>query len=123
MAVRVIVCGSRGFCDEKLCFETLDEVLKGLTDIEIVSGHARGADMLGEAYGNEHGFKVRIFKADWKMYGRGAGPVRNRQMLEYALEEEAVVIGFWDGSSKGTKNMLDIAEKSGARVHTICYTP
>lgn len=119
MATRVIVCGSRTFEDRKLCFETLNQVLDGVTDVEIVSGHAKGADMFGEEYGDLHGFKVSIFKPDWKMYGRGAGPVRNRRMLEYALEEEAVVIAFWDGKSKGTKNMIDLADKAGADVKVI----
>lgn len=119
MATRVIVCGSRTFEDRKLCFETLNQVLDGVTDVEIVSGHAKGADMFGEEYGDLHGFKVSIFKPDWKMYGRGAGPVRNRRMLEYALEDKALVIAFWDGKSKGTKNMMNLADKAGADVKVI----
>ena len=121
MNTRVIICGGRDFSDLELCFDSLDHFLAGYDAAEIVSGHARGADLLGEAYARAHRLKLSVFKADWKRYGRGAGPVRNRQMLEYAMEETALVIAFWDGKSKGTKNMIDQANKEGARVHIINY--
>ena len=42
-------------------------------------------------------------------------------MLEYALEKDPVVIAFWDGESRGTKNMISQAEKAGAAVHIVRY--
>ena len=49
----------------------------------------------------------------------GAGLVRNKEMYKYALEDEPMVIAFWDGESKGTKSMIDIASKDGAKVHVV----
>ena len=121
MNTRVIICGGRDFSDTGLCFDSLDLCLAGYEAVEIVSGHASGADLLGEAYARAHGLKLSVFKADWKQYGRGAGPVRNRQMLEYAMEETALVIAFWDGESKGTKNMIDQARKAGSEVKIVRY--
>ena len=60
-----------------------------------------------------------MFKPDWKKYGRGEGPVRNKEMYKYALEDEPMIIAFWDGESKGTKSMIDIASKDGAKVHVV----
>lgn len=70
---RVIVCGGRDFVDNHLCFVTLDELLAEYSTIEIVSGHAKGADSFGEEYAKEHNIKVSVFPPDWKIYGRAAG--------------------------------------------------
>jgi hypothetical protein len=118
---RIIVCGGRDFSDRALCFKTLDELLPKYDCPEIVSGHASGADQFGEEYAKEHGLQFQIFKPDWKKYGKSAGPIRNRQMLMYALETTAVIIAFWDGESKGTKNMISQAQNAGAKVHIIRY--
>lgn len=119
MSTRVIICGGRDFSDKDLCFRTLDEILPGCADVEIVSGHAKGEDSFDEEYAALRSFPVKIFKADWKQYGRAAGPIRNRAMLAYALELTPLIIAFWTGESKDTKNMIDQARKAGAEVKVI----
>ncbi len=121
MKTRVVVCGGKDFQDRTLCFDTLAKELSCLNDIEIVSGHARGADMLGEEYACANSLELKLFPADWQRYGRAAGPIRNRQMIEYAQEKTALVIAFWDGKSRGTKNTIELARKSGIEVHIISY--
>ena len=118
---RVIICGSRTFADKALLTESLDTILSGLGEVEIVSGHAKGADALAEEYAEQHGLKLSVFRADWKRYGKAAGPRRNQQMLEYAMEKEPVVVAFWDGRSRGTRNMIDQATAGDAAVHIIRY--
>lgn len=86
---------------------------------EIISGHASGADTLAERYAEDHGIPYIIFKPDWKRYGRGAGPIRNKAMIDYASEDNPVVIAFWNGESKGTRNMIDQGRKRGAIIHVI----
>lgn len=117
--MRVIVCGGRNFQDKEYCFEKLDELIGQNKDIEIVSGHAKGVDSFGEEYALINSLKVSVFKPDWKKYGRAAGPIRNKEMYKYALEDNPMVIAFWDGSSKGTKSMIDIASKDGADVRVV----
>lgn len=121
MMTRVIVCGGREFNDRELCFSKLDQILSEYENPEIVSGHAKGADLLGEKYAKLHSLPLKVFPAEWKKYGRGAGPVRNRQMLQYALEEKPLIIAFWNGVSPGTKDMIRQAEDAGAEVR-IVYT-
>lgn len=95
----------------------LDFFLENKTDVEIVSGTARGADQLGERYAFEHGFPVKHFPADWDQHGKSAGYIRNAQMAEYA---DAAVI-FWDGMSRGSKHMIDLAKAKGLRVRVVKY--
>ena len=102
---RVVVAGSRSFDDyDKLAYE-LDVVLKGKKHITIVSGTARGTDRMGERYAAEHGMSIDQFPADWGAYHKGAGPIRNKEMVQSA----DAVVAFWDGKSTGTKNIIDCA--------------
>ena len=111
---RIIVAGGRDFEDYPYLCEKMDSVLQETgDDIEIVSGHAKGADSLGERYGRERGIPVVEFRADWKRYGRNVGPVRNQQMLDYAEEARPVVVAFWDGKSKGTGDTILRASRKG----------
>ena len=118
---RVIVAGGVHFNNYDTLKNTLDEYFKNSLkeEIEIVSGHAKGADSLGERYAEENGITCTVFPADWKKYGRAAGPIRNKLMLEYAMEQEASLIAFWNGESEGTKNMISIAEKAEIEVKII----
>lgn len=46
----------------------------------------------------------------------------NEQMARYASEViGASLIAFWDGISKGTKHMIDLANKHGLRVFVIKF--
>lgn len=107
---RIIVAGSRYFSNKEWLYSVLDDYLKGIDDnVEIVSGHCRGADMLGEQYAKDHNIPVVLFPADWNAYGKRAGYIRNKQMAEYASEENGVLIAFPIGEARGTKMMIRIA--------------
>ncbi|GAA4879349.1 hypothetical protein GCM10023310_69380 [Paenibacillus vulneris] len=114
---KVIVAGSRSFNDYELLKEKLDALLMNKTDIIIVSGAARGADKLGERYAHEKGYSVSSHPADWDQYGKSAGYIRNEEM---AKESDALV-AFWDGISRGTKHMIDLANKHGLMVRVVRY--
>lgn len=103
---KVIVAGSRTFNDYPQLKRKLDHILKDKDQIEIVSGKAEGADKLGEIYANEKGYPVKPFPANWNL-GKIAGYLRNKEMAEYA---DACVV-FWDGTSPGTKMMIDLARE------------
>ena len=116
---KVIVAGSRGFSDYRMLSVKLDSLLKNQTEIEIVSGGARGADKLGERYAKERGFACRIFPADWKNLGNKAGFVRNEEMARYG---NACVV-FWDGTSRGTANMIRLSQKYGLSLRVVRFGP
>lgn len=123
-SVRIIVAGGRDFSDYQLTADTLDALLRELKaeEITIVSGGCRGADALGEAYANAHGIPVKRFPADWKTYGRAAGPIRNAQMAEYASQGKGILLAFWNGTSRGTASMIRLAEKKGLDVIITKYS-
>ena len=122
MKTRIIVAGSRGFDDYPLLESKLDELLKGISgEVEIVSGHAKGADSLGEQYALKRGLPLHIMKADWERFGRRAGFIRNQQMLDYALEETPLLVAFWDGLSNGTRDMIIRAQEEGVETRIIQY--
>lgn len=106
---RIIVAGSRNFNDYELLSTKLDYYLSNRVQTDtvvIISGTCYGADQLGERYAKEHNLHIDKFPADWNKYGKSAGYRRNVQMAEHA---DACIV-FWDGASKGTKHMIDIAK-------------
>ncbi len=117
---KVIIAGSRGFSNYKLLREQCNKYLrekKKTSNIIIVSGHARGADTLGEKYAQDEGFDLEIYPAQWKKLGKQAGYRRNEQMAEVA----DALIAFWDGESKGTKHMIDIMNAKNLQVKVVEY--
>lgn len=110
MIKRVVVAGCRNYenYDEAKCYiEYYVKDIKKENTLIFVSGGCRGADMLGERYAKENGYKTERFPADWEKYGKAAGPMRNREMAEAA----DYVICFWDGKSLGTKSMIEFAKE------------
>lgn len=114
---KVIIAGTRSFDDYELLQAKMDHLLSRRCEVEIVSGTARGADQLGERYAAARGFALKRFPADWDTYGKSAGYRRNAEMAEYA---DAAVV-FWDGKSKGSKHMIDLARAKGLEVRVIVY--
>jgi hypothetical protein len=117
--MKVIIAGKRDFNDYEAVKQTADFLLSNQTEVEIVSGGAKGADALGEQYAKEKGYKLTPFPADWNKHGKKAGPIRNEQMAKYA----DALIAFWDGESKGTKNMIDLAKQYNLKYHIYKITP
>lgn len=121
--IRVIVAGSRDFNDFSLVEKSLMMYFKEnqlhRADIEIISGTARGADRLGEIFANKYCLKLTKFPADWDYYGKSAGYIRNEQMAKYASKENGLLFAFWNGTSRGTKHMIDLANKYNLNIETI----
>jgi predicted Rossmann fold nucleotide-binding protein DprA/Smf involved in DNA uptake len=115
--MRVIIAGGRNFNDYERLKSSCDKILSNQNDIQIVSGNAKGADELGERYANEKGYGLNVYPAEWEKYGKSAGYKRNVQMAENA----DALIAFWDGKSKGTKHMIDIAKNLNLLVRIINF--
>ena len=116
-AYKVIIAGGRDFDDYKYMSSELTELFensayfKGIT-IKIISGMANGADSLAIRYADENKLTKILFPANWKVYPRIAGFLRNNDMLSIATH----LIAFWDGKSSGTKHMIEIAQMKGIPV-------
>lgn len=125
--LRIIIAGSRDFTDanllEEKCEKIIEEEMKKDPEriVKIISGGARGADMLGENFARKKGYELKRFPAKWMTYGKLAGPIRNREMLTYACQTEPLLIAFWDGLSRGTRNMIEIAKNDNVPAEVV-YT-
>lgn len=112
--MRVLVCGSRHYRDQ----ERINRELSVIGNIsEIVHGGARGADTCAETFARDRGLPYSRFDANWELYGRAAGPIRNRRMLEEGKPD--LVVAFLAPHSRGTKNMIEQAEKAGVPVKVV----
>lgn len=116
--MKVIIAGSRDISDYEIVRQAI--IASGLWkeykhDLEIVSGGARGVDRLGEEFARKNGLKVHQFIPDWDGLGKSAGHVRNREMGDFAKAHGGALIALWDGSSPGTKGMIDYAKKIGLK--------
>ena len=123
---KVIVAGGRDFADYDLVKSKLDNLLvdrlsvlttAGDIAVQVVSGTARGADKLGEHYARMNKLHVTQFPANWDLYGKSAGYRRNEEMAEYA----DALVAFWDGKSRGTMHMINLATSAGLQVRVVNY--
>jgi len=103
--MKIGIIGSRLFNDYDKFLDILRLFSISCSD-EIISGGARGADSLAERYAEYYGIPIKVFKADWNKYGKRAGFLRNTDIVK----ESDMIIAFWDGQSRGTKDSLDKAK-------------
>lgn len=106
----VLLCGDRNWTNKEIIKRELLPLKTYNPNIVIITGACRGADLLGEEVANELGFQIRSYPADWKQYGKGAGPIRNQQMIDENKVD--LVIAFHSNieSSRGTKDMVNRAK-------------
>lgn len=109
--MKTIIAGSRTIENALLVRDAALDCGWNIT--EVVCGKARGVDTLGEAWAVEYSVPVRFFPADWNKHGKRAGFLRNTEMAEYG---EALIL-IWDGKSRGSKMMLDIAKRKGLKIY------
>ena len=113
--MKVIIAGSRGITSIYHLRRALQESGFFWSITEVVSGTARGVDKLGEEWAIEKGIPIKRFPADWDTHGKRAGYLRNAEMADYA----DALLALWDGKSRGTKHMIDLARKKGLRVYVM----
>jgi hypothetical protein len=110
----VIVSGSRTITDYAAVKSVLDSHRHRIHTVFV--GDARGVDALAVRWCKENGITYQIFRAEWNLYGRGAGPERNKDMI---LAGGEALIAIYEGESKGTKNMMAQAERAGIPVYPV----
>jgi predicted Rossmann-fold nucleotide-binding protein len=113
--MKVVVCGGRNLKDYRKVCEALYSIDYHNQITLIIHGGASGADSLADEWAASHSRVRRVFKADWKKYGKSAGPIRNQKMLDEAKPD--VVVAFPGG--KGTADMVNRAKKIGIEVMEI----
>lgn len=113
--MKLAIVGSRSLKDYKIVKNAVDSLCTEVT--EIVSGGARGVDSFAERYASEHDIPTVIFKPDWAKYGKRAGFIRNKDIVERA----DFVLAVWDGESRGTLDSINHARKLGKPVEIVYF--
>ena len=109
----VVISGSRFYKNE----EKMRRILTGLHErhpnITLIVGDCKGADFIARKIAKERGIKLEIFEAYWDMYGKKAGPIRNKEMiLRTKTFDEYYILIFHENleKSKGTVNFISLLD-------------
>lgn len=106
--MKVIIAGSRTITNIAL----VNHAMLGINPSEIVSGGARGVDLLGEQWAKQHNIPVFRMPALWEQEGKSAGFRRNERMAQYADQ----LVAIWDGHSRGTLHMINCMKQKNKPV-------
>lgn len=110
--MKVVVAGSRTIDNYHAVEQAIED--SGFDVTEVISGTAKGVDSLGIIWAENNEIPVLFFPANWNKYGKRAGYLRNVEMADNA---DAVIV-LWDGRSKGSKHMIDIAKRKNLPLFT-----
>jgi len=132
--MRLAVCGGRAFPDRQFVYDTLDRLHHdhvdgllcdpGITELAAgdagklapLSGRLLGVDLQALTWADSNDIPRQRFIADWTSYGRGAGPVRNRKMLDDFQPDLLVVFpggaGTADCKRAALERSIEILEVS-----------
>jgi hypothetical protein len=117
--LRLGIVGSRDFDNydkvkNAIAFVLASPLNERFTGLQIISGGANGADALGERFAaeSEGGVSCSIFHANWDEFGKVAGFKRNTTIVN----NSDIVLAFWDGKSRGTKDTIDKTVKANKPV-------
>lgn len=112
--MRVLVAGSRHVWNDALVFDELDRYQDAFSVkfTDVISGMASGVDTLACYYAWSRRLVLHSYPAQWSLYHRGAGFVRNRQMLNEGRPD--VVFAFARHDSRGTLDMIRLVRRAMA---------
>lgn len=114
MPPRLLVTGSRTWTDKKAIYQALrdwwDSTGRDPAAVLVSGACPKGADRLAEEVWEQNGLTVERHPADWDQYGKRAGFVRNKAMVDTAPDHLAAFI--LDGS-KGASQTLRLAREAG----------
>ena len=108
---RVLVCGDRYWTDTETLYARLDRLPRA--DLVIIEGEARGADTLARQWAESRSVAYLPFPANWNLYGKRAGILRNQQMLDEGKPHCVIAFHHNLDASKGTRDMVKRAREAG----------
>jgi hypothetical protein len=114
--LKLIIAGSRSITDFGQLLEAISLSPYQSLVTEIVSGNAKGADLLGERLAREQEIQLAVFPARWEELGPGAGFARNKEMAAYS----DALLAVWDSVSRGTSNMIDTMKRMNKPYFVYC---
>lgn len=107
--MKLLICGSRSldFIDAICLTDIINDLGLDVVD-EVISGGSHGPDQAAITWARQYNIPVTIVRPDWDRYGKAAGPIRNREMVQQCDE----CLAIWDGISRGTKSTIDMTREA-----------
>jgi hypothetical protein len=109
----VAIVGSRKWPFPEVITNLLHELCRTHPGFRVVTGGARGADRIAEQWCREWGIPVKVYHADWELWGDDAGFVRN----QYIVDDADVLYAFQLNRSSGTQDSVNKARIKGIPCH------
>lgn len=103
----ILFTGGRDYTNDKQVYRTI----RLINPSKVVVGDAEGADRLVRTFCKRLEIPFEVFKADWEKHGRGAGPIRNKEMINVLEKSPGMVVAFPGG--RGTDNCIKQAKEAG----------
>jgi hypothetical protein len=106
--MKILITGSR----EWMNYAAMEAAFAKMPrDVTLVHGHCpRGADAMADTLGRRFGFDLRRYPADWDRYGKGAGHIRNQEMIDKEHpDSDGVLFDF------GLAFSIDLTQSHGTR--------
>lgn len=111
----LIVCGDRRFVPEPPARDLLAYLLEYLKPRVVCHGNGGKTDEWAGATASTHGYTVKVFDAAWMGKGDAAGPIRNREMAQFAKKQGGGYCVCFPGR-RGTFSMFEEARKAGLSI-------
>lgn len=111
MTLTLMVTGSRDWPYPATIHEQIDIALQeaGNQPLTLIHGDCpTGADRIASLYATKIDLPQIKYPADWSLYGRAAGPIRNISMID---SKPNLVLAFQWNNSKGTHHAISLAQK------------
>lgn len=115
--MRILITGSRNWTDKVTIAQAIREawlVAGRPYGVTVVHGGARGADYIADVYAKRLGFATEPHGAGWESFGKAAGPIRNKEMVDLGAD---VCLAFIKNESKGATHCAELAQKAGIPTH------
>lgn len=109
--MKILVSGSRYLSDPQLIRDVFEDFFKEYPKGILIHGGAKGVDRFIGELAKEAGYEVIECKPDWEKFGKGAGIIRNQEMVDNYSPD--LLIAFPIKESKGTFHTIKYAEKKG----------
>ena len=117
MNYRLGIVGSRHYNNYSEFGQVINQIISvhGKPHKIVSGGHTNksgyikpGTDTLAWKWSLDNNIPITEYNAEWSKYGRGAGPIRNRLIVD----DIDVLIAFVASDSVGTKNTISLAQNN-----------
>lgn len=120
--ILVVITGSRDWGESPAIWGDLDDIKDAGRMWGVVHGAARGADQVASNWAQFNDVREFRFPAQWEKHGKAAGPIRNGEMVNFAIDYAraqslvVLVLAYPLPESRGTYDMIRKCQRVGMDV-------